>query len=53
MKNNTVFVSYYIYCIVIIGVFSYAVFILNRSGWWFALALILLSISPTIKTKNE
>ena len=53
MSNNWVFIAYYIFAVFVVGLFSYAVFWLDKSGWWFLIALILLNISPTIKNKKE
>lgn len=32
-----------IYALGIVGIFAWAVFVEGRSGWWFLLALILIS----------
>lgn len=32
----------YVYNICVIGVFSYAIFWMGHSGWWFLMAAILL-----------
>ena len=52
MSNYWVFIAYYIFAVFVVGLFSYAVFWLDKSGWWFLMALILLNISPTIKNKK-
>ena len=54
MSNYWVFIAYYIFAVfVVVELFSYAVFWLDKSGWWFLMALILLNISPTIENKKE
>ena len=48
------FVFYYIYAIFVIAVFSYIVFHLKESGWWFILAVLLLNNSPNFRNnKND
>lgn len=47
--NNWTIIIYYIYALAIILLTGYAVFILNHSGWYWLLAIIFLSISPTSK----
>ena len=46
MDKNWIYVAYYVYAIFIICLFSYAVFWLDKSGWWFLLAVVLLDIQP-------
>lgn len=47
----TVFPLVMIWNAVVLGVTAYAVFWLDRSGWWFALALVLVaSGSETAKS---
>lgn len=47
--NNWTIIIYYIYALTVILLTGYVVFILDYSGWWFAMALVLLNISPTGK----
>ena len=44
--NNKTLIIYYIYVLLVLAVFSYAVFVLDHSGWWFILALLFIEISP-------
>lgn len=53
MSNNWVFIAYYIFAVFVVGLFSYAVFWLDKSAWWFVMVLILLNISPTVKNKEK
>lgn len=53
MNNNWVFLAYYLYAVSVVSIFSYAVFWLDKSGWYWLLALIMLNISPTITTKKD
>ena len=53
MNNNWVFLAYYLYAVSVVCIFSYAVFGLDKSGWYWVLALIMLNISPTITTKKD
>ena len=46
---KTVIIAYYIYCLLIMLGCGYAVFVLDASGWWFLLALLLCNASPEIK----
>jgi hypothetical protein len=48
-----VFIFYYIYAIVVVGIFSYVIFVLNKSAWWFVLAVLLLNNSPIIKKDKD
>lgn len=52
MKYGLIIAIYYIYCLAVIFATGYVVFVLDRSGWWFLLAIVLLEISPAIKTKD-
>lgn len=47
--NNYTIIIYYIYALTVILLTGYVVFILDYNGWWFAMALVLLNISPTNK----
>lgn len=53
MNNNWIFLAYYLYAVSVVSIFSYAVFWLDKSGWYWLIALIMVSISPTIKTKKD
>lgn len=55
MRNNNIwiFILYYVYAIFVVGLFSYVVFWLDKSGWWFIIALLLLNNTPIIRTENE
>ena len=50
---KTIIITYYIYCLLIIFGCGYAVFVLNASGWWFMLALLLCDTSPEIKQNKD
>jgi hypothetical protein len=52
MNNLTIFI-YYAFCIIIIFLTGYVVFVLNHSGWWFILCLAIIQMSPTSKSKKE
>jgi len=53
MKYSAIFIAYYIFCLIVLFGTGYVVFILNRSGWWFLLAIIIINASPTVTTKNN
>ena len=55
MNNDSIwiFILYYLYAIFVVGLFSYVVFWLDKSGWWFIIALLLLNNTPIIRTENE
>lgn len=42
MNNNWIFLAYYVYAAIVVVMFSYAVFWLNHSGWWFLVAFFML-----------
>jgi hypothetical protein len=47
MNRYLVFIVYYLYCMIIVIGTAYVVFGLNRSVWWWILALILMdSVKP-------
>jgi hypothetical protein len=46
MNNQTILI-YYIYALIVIILSGYVIFILDFSGWWSLLTLVLLNISPT------
>ena len=50
MDNKTILI-YYIYALIVIILSGYVVFVLDFSGWWFLLTLVLLDIKP--KTKDD
>jgi hypothetical protein len=51
---KTVIIAYYIYCLLILFGTGYVVFVLNASGWWFLLTLLLCNASPEIiQNKDE
>lgn len=46
--------QFYIYALIVIAIFSYAVFILCFGAWWFLMAYVLIDlVRPTITTKKE
>jgi hypothetical protein len=47
-----VFVAYYIYALTLIGGFMWAIIYKDMSAWWVILLLLLLNITPMVKTKN-
>lgn len=53
MKYTLIFLFYYLYAIFVVASCGYVVFYLNRSGWWFLLALLLVNITPKISSKKE
>lgn len=55
MNSNSIwiFILYYLYAIFVVGLFSYVVFWLDKEGWWFIVAFVLLQIQPEIKSKGE
>lgn len=53
MKDNWIFIAYYIYAVLIVFGTGYVVFFLNRSGWWFVVTLVLIGITPSIKSKSD
>lgn len=45
--------QFYIYALIIIAIFSYAVFILCFDGWWFLMAYVLIDLGiPTTTNKK-
>lgn len=52
MNNNLIFALYYLYAMIVICIFSYAVFWLDKSGWYFLLCLLLLQITPSIENRK-
>jgi len=53
MRNNWIFIAYYIYAIVVVILSGYVIFVLNRSGWWMLVTFLLLNISPSIKQSKD
>ena len=51
--NIFIIASYYLYKLIILGTCAYAVFWLDRSGWWFLLALLLCSGELSVKTTRN
>jgi len=49
MKHNIVFIAYYIYALLLVFGFMWAVIYENLSGWWVILLLALLNITPYAK----
>lgn len=46
MKNNIVFIAYYLYALFLIGGFFWAVIYKDLSAWWTILLVILLNLTP-------
>ena len=53
MKNNIVFIVYYIYALLLVFGFMWAVIYKDLSAWWVILLVVLLNISPEVKTKKD
>ena len=51
--NNKTLLIYYIYVLIVLSACGYVVFGLDRSGWWFLLALLLTNISPKASKKDD
>ncbi len=43
----------HLYNMFLVGVFSYAIFILDRSGWWFAFMILIGSHRPKTDWEKE
>lgn len=44
MNKYLVFIVYYLYCMIIVIGTGYVVFGLNRSGWWWLMAIVLMCL---------
>jgi hypothetical protein len=52
-KNYLVFIVYYIYALILIVGFMWAVIYKGLSGWWIILLLMLVNISPEMTSKSN
>lgn len=52
MNNKTVLI-YYIYVLTLIVLTGYVVFILDYSGWWFLLTILLMEVAPKSKGNDK
>lgn len=50
---NWVFICYYVYCVMVLILTGYVVFILNNSGWWFLVAFLMMQVTPSRTYKND